>query len=256
MASIHHTAVIDPSAELGDDVEIGPYCVISGPVQVGRGTVLKSHVCLEGDLSLGEACTVFPFASLGGQTQDLKYRGGTPGVEIGDRTTIREYVTVNAATGDGDRTRVGSECLLMAYVHVAHDCRVGDDVIMANCATLAGHVVVEDHAIVGGLCGVHQFVRIGEMSMTGGCSKIIQDIPRFSLVDGNPLEVRGINRVGLQRRTTPAADMDELKKCHRIFYRSELTHSQAILEAERSAFQTDKAKAYVEFMKTSERGVT
>lgn len=256
MNEIHPTAVVDSSVELGTNVKIGPYCVVGAGVCIGDSTTLKSHVNLEGNTCLGPNCSVFPFASIGTQTQDLKFKGGTPGVRIGANTTLREYVTVNAATEDGDLTHVGEGCHIMAYAHVAHDCIVGNEVIMANCATLAGHVVVEDQAIIGGLCGVHQFVRVGKLSMTGGCSKIVQDVPRFSLADGHPLAIRGINKVGLQRRGLDSKAIDEVKQCHRIFYRQELTLSQALEKIETAGLHTEAAREYIDFMKSSERGVT
>ena len=177
MNNIHPTAIVEPGAELGDNLEIGPYCHIGPEVVLGSGSILHSHVVLTGKTSIGEHCEIFPFAVLGGKTQDLKYKGGSPGVKIGHHSTFREYSTVNAATSDGDFTVVGNHCHIMAYVHIAHDCIVGDEVIMANAATLAGHVEIEDQAIVGGLCGIHQFVKVGKMAILGGCSKAVKDVP-------------------------------------------------------------------------------
>ena len=216
MSKIHPTAIVDPAAELGEGVEIGPYCVIGPHVTLGAGTRLMSHVVVDGWTTIGTHCTIFPFASIGQQTQDLKFKGGNSRVEIGDKTTIREYVTVNAATNDGDVTTVGSGCHIMAYAHIAHDCHVGNGVIMGNCATLAGHIMIEDEASISGLCGVHQFVRIGRMSYIGGCSKLTQDLPPFMMADGNPLEVPTINSVGLKRRGVPEVVEGLIKKAHRI----------------------------------------
>ena len=236
-------------------MEIGPYCIVGSRVSLGEGTRLMAHVFVDGWTSLGAGCTVFPFASLGTQTQDLKFKGGAPRVEIGDRTTLREYVTVNAATADGDVTRVGSGCHIMAYAHIAHDCRVGDGVIMANCATLAGHIEVEDQAIIGGLCGVHQFVRIGRMSIIGGCSKVTQDVPPFMMADGHPLAIHGINSVGLKRRGVGEEAQRALKTVHRILYREGLSTRQALERLEAEVEPLPEVRQVVEFVRASARGI-
>ena len=176
-------------------------------------------------------------------------------MEIGDRTTLREYVTVNAATNDGDVTRVGSDCHIMAYVHVAHDCIIGNEVIMANCATLAGHVQIEDQAIIGGLCGIHQFVRVGRLAITGGCSKLTQDLPPFMMADGNPLEVPAINSVGLKRRGIPEAVESLIKKAHRILYREGLSTRQALEKMEKEIELVPEIQHLINFIKSSERGI-
>jgi UDP-N-acetylglucosamine acyltransferase len=256
MAEIHPTAVVDSGAELADDVTIGPYCVVGPQVRIGPGATLKSHVVVEGCTSFGSRCMIYPFASIGARTQDKKFSGGTPRVEIGDDTTIRENVTVNAATHDGDVTRVGSNCLLMAYAHVAHDCVVGDEVIVANCGTLAGHVILEDQSILGGLTGVHQFVRVGRQSIVGGCSKVTQDIPPFMMADGHPIRVRGINRVGLERRGMNRENQRQLKAAYRILYRGKLSTSQAANSIEKELTQIPEIKHLLAFIRASERGIT
>lgn len=256
MGGIHPTAVVDKAAALDTSVEVGPYCVIGPHVKIGPGTRLLSHVVLDGWTSLGERCTVFPFASIGGQTQDLKFTGGNPRLEIGNRTTIREYVTVNAATNDGDVTRVGSDCHIMAYAHIAHDCVIGDGVIMANCATLAGHVTVEDGAGIGGLCGVHQFVRMGRLCYIGGCSKVTQDVPPFMLADGNPLAVSGLNGVGLKRKGVGEDVQGLLKKAFKILYRENLPAARALEKIEKNLEQVPEIRQLVAFVKASERGIT
>lgn len=256
MARIHPTAIVEAGAELADDVEVGPYSVIGAQVKVGAGTRIMAHVVLAGATTIGEGCTIFPFASVGHQTQDLKYKGGTPRVEIGHRTTLREFVTVNAATQDGDVTRVGSDCHIMAYAHIAHDCVVGDGVIMANCATLAGHVVVESRATIGGLTGVHQFVRIGQMSFIGGCSKVVQDIPPFMLADGNPLQIHGLNVVGLKRRGVSDQAQEALKQAFKLLYRENLTTRAALERIEKEIEPLPEVKALVEFVRASTRGIT
>ena len=255
MARIHPTAIVDPGAELGADAEIGPYCVVGPHARIGDGARLMAHVFMDGWITLGAGCTVFPFASLGTQTQDLKFKGGAPRVEIGERTTLREYVTVNAATADGDATRIGARCHIMAYAHIAHDCTVGNDVIMANCATLAGHIAVEDQAIIGGLCGVHQFVRIGRMSIIGGCSKVTQDVPPFMMADGHPLEIRGINSVGLKRRGVGEEAQRQLKTAYRILYREGLSTSQALERLAAEGAGGVEIRELVEFIRHSSRGI-
>ncbi|MBP7831137.1 MAG: acyl-ACP--UDP-N-acetylglucosamine O-acyltransferase [Kiritimatiellae bacterium] len=255
MAKIHPTAIVDPGAEVGADADIGPYCVVGPRVRIGAGARLMAHVFMEGWTTLGPGCTVFPFASLGTQTQDLKYKGGAPRVEIGEKTTLREYVTVNAATSDGDVTRIGARCHIMAYAHIAHDCCVGSDVIMANCATLAGHITVEDQAIIGGLCGVHQFVRIGRMSIIGGCSKVTQDVPPFMMADGHPLEIHGINSVGLKRRGVGEEVQRQMKNAYRILYREGLSTSQALQRLEAEPVRAPEIEELMEFIRHSQRGI-
>lgn len=256
MANIHPTAIVDKSAEIGEDVEIGPYCVIGPQISLGRGSKLISHVNVDGKTSIGEECTIYPFASIGTKTQDLKYKGGEPGVVIGSKTTIREYVTVNAATSDGDYTRVGSGCLIMAYAHVAHDCEVRDEAIMANCATLAGHIVVEEKTIIGGLTAVHQFVRLGRMSIMGGCSKVIKDVPPYMMADGHPLEVKGLNSVGLKRRNVSPEHRKVLKEVYRILYRQNLTTRDAVEKIRSEIERIPEVGHILEFIEGSERGIT
>jgi len=256
MNEIHPTAIVDSAASIGDNVSIGPYSVVGPNVVLGAGTCLHSHVNIDGNTELGEDCTVYPFASIGTKTQDLKFKGGNPGVKIGANTTIREYVTVNAATYDGDFTRVGSGCLLMAYAHVAHDCIVDDEVIMANCATLAGHIHVEEKTIIGGLTAVHQFVRLGRMSIMGGCSKVIKDVPPYMMADGHPLEVKGLNSVGLKRRNVAPEHRKILKEVYRILYRQDLTTRDAVKKIESEIERIPEVVHILEFIDGSERGIT
>jgi UDP-N-acetylglucosamine acyltransferase len=256
VSSIHPGAVVAPGAEIGEGAVIGPYCTVGPHAKIGAGAQLVSHVVVDGWTSVGPGCTVFPFASLGTQTQDLKYKGGAPRVEIGARTTIREYVTVNAATNDGDVTRVGDECHIMAYAHIAHDCVVGNRVIIANAGTLAGHVVLEDQAIVGGLVGIHQFVRVGRLSILGGCSKVTQDVPPFMMADGHPLGVHGINSVGLKRAGVDDHAQAVLKKAYRILYRKSLPTAKALEEIERQLDPLPEVAHLVAFVRASERGIT
>jgi len=256
MPEIHPTAIVAPGAELGEDVYVGPYCVVGPGIKLGARTRLTAHVFMDGSTAVGEGCLFYPFSSIGTRTQDLKYKGGEPRLEIGNRTTVRESVTLNAATADGDVTVVGSDCLLMAYAHVAHDCRLGNHVILANCATLAGHVRIEDQAIVGGLSGVHQFVHIGRLSIVGGCSKVTQDVPPYMLAEGHPLVVRGVNTVGVKRKGVSEPVQKGLKQAYRMLYRNGLSTSQAIAKIEEELPASPEIEHLLTFVKTSERGIT
>lgn len=255
MADVHPTATVSGGAELGDGVCIGPYCVVGPHVRVGQGSRLHAHVVLDGHLTLGERCTVFPFASLGTQTQDLKFKGGATRVEIGDETTIREYVTVNSGTEEGEITRVGRRCHVMAYAHVAHACRVGDEVIMANAATLAGHIEVGDGAVLGGLSAFHQFVRVGRLCMVGGMTRVTQDCPPFLLIAGNPAEVPSVNAVGLRRRGFSPAALAALKRAHRLLYREGLSTRQAIERIRAELAAHPESVELADFAAASERGI-
>lgn len=255
MPEIHPTAIVSPDAKLGEQVVIGPFCCVGPQVALGAGTRLISHVVVDGYTRVGSGCTIFPFASIGLQTQDLKYKGGRPGVMIGDSTTIRESVTVNAATEDGHFTNVGSHCHIMAYAHIAHDCIVGDHVILANVGTLAGHVTVEDRVILGGLSAVHQFTRLGRNCIIGGCAKVVQDVPPFMMADGNPLRVPGLNSVGLSRAGISEESQKALKLAHRLLYRSELGTRDALARIENEVPQTPEVQHLLQFVRSSERGI-
>ena len=200
--SIHPTSIIAEGAQIPASCTIGPYCTIGPNVILGENCNLVSHVVLDGHLTMGCNNRIFSFACIGIAPQDLKYAGEPTRLEIGDNNSIREYVTISRGTaGGGGVTRLGNDCLIMAYTHIGHDSQIGNSCILANSATLAGHVIVEDYAVVGALCPVHQFCRIGRLALTGGCSKIVQDVPPFMIADGNPAEIRGINLVGLERRS-------------------------------------------------------
>jgi UDP-N-acetylglucosamine acyltransferase len=221
-ANIHPTAVVDPKASLGDGVEIGPYCCVGAAVTLGDGVVLRSHVVVDGNTSLGARCQVFPFASIGLQPQDLKFRGEKSRLEIGPDTVIRESVTINPGTeGGGMVTRVGDHCLLMVGAHVAHDCLVGRHVIMANNATLAGHVVVGDYAIIGGLSAVHQFVRIGPHAMIGGMTGVDHDVIPYGSVLGERGRLAGLNVIGLKRRGFTRDQLHNLRTAYRMLFEEE-----------------------------------
>lgn len=255
MTKIHPSAIVHEGAQLGVDVEVGPYTVIGPDVKIGDRSTIMSQVFLDGHTTLGPECVVFPFASIGSKTQDLKYKGGITYVEIGSRTTLREYVTVNSGTADGEATKVGSDTLIMAYCHVAHGCKVGDRVIMANQASLAGDVLVEDDAILGGMTGVHQFCRIGGYAMVGGMVKVTQDVPPFMLVDGMPAAVFGINSVKLQRLNVAAETQSLLKKAYKILYRDGLSTRQALEKMKAEMAMVPELERLIKFIETSQRGI-
>lgn len=253
---IHSTAVIRPGAQLGVDCEVGPYCVLGAQVALGDRCVLHSHVVIDGHTTLGEGNEVFPFASLGLKTQDLKWKGGVTRTQIGDRNTFREYVTVHSATHDGGVTTVGSGNHFLACCHVAHDCRLGDHIVMSNVATLGGHVTVEDHAVIGGLAAVHQFCRIGRMAMVGGCAKVVQDVPPFMIADGNPVQTRTINKVGLERNGVAEEAQAALRQAYRVLFREGLTIPNALARIEQELPLSPEVRHLVQFIRASARGIS
>ncbi|HWL51436.1 MAG TPA: acyl-ACP--UDP-N-acetylglucosamine O-acyltransferase [Chthoniobacteraceae bacterium] len=253
---IHPTAIIDPAAEIGSDCEIGPYCIIGPGVVLGDGCRLQHHVTLCGPSRIGRNNRFFAYGSIGQQTQDLKYKTEPTYLEIGDDNTFREFVTVHRATSPGDATKIGHRGNFLAYAHIAHDCIVGDDVIFSNNGTLAGHVIVEDHAIVGGLTAIHQFCRIGRFAMLGGCTKIIQDVPPFTIADGNPAEIRGINKVGLERNGFEAGEIRALRDAYKILYRKNLHLKEAIAQIRSAVEVTPAIGQLLAFCETSPRGIT
>ncbi|MBM3844948.1 MAG: acyl-ACP--UDP-N-acetylglucosamine O-acyltransferase [Verrucomicrobia bacterium] len=253
---IHPTAVIHPKAGIGEGCEIGPYCIIGEHVQLGARARLHSHVVLDGHTTLGADNEIFPFACIGLKTQDLKWKGGITRTEIGSNNTFREYVTIHSATSDGEVTRVGSYNHILAYCHLAHNVTLGSHVIMSNVATLAGHVTVEDRAVVGGLAAVHQFCRIGTMSIIGGCSKVVQDVPPFMMADGNPAETRTINKVGLERNGVSAEAQAALKAAYKILFREGLTIPNALARIDAELPMLPEMRRLVDFVRSSERGIS
>jgi UDP-N-acetylglucosamine acyltransferase len=229
MAQIHPTAIIAPGARLADDVVIGPYCVIGEQVSLAAGVTLKSHVVIDGRTTIGERTRIFPFASIGFETQDLKYKGEPSSLEIGHDNTIREHVTINPGTeGGGMVTRVGNHCLLMVGAHVAHDCQIGDHVILVNNGTLGGHVVMEDYAILGGLSAVHQFCRIGRHAMIGGMSGVERDVIPYGLAMGDRARLTGLNIIGMQRRGFSRDDIQGLRSAYGCLFGDEGTLSERV----------------------------
>lgn len=252
---IHPTAVVDPDARLADSAEVGPFAIIGPGVEIGERVRIGSHVLVERDTRIADDCLIHHGAVVGSAPQDLKYRGEPSRLEIGPRTTVREYCTLNRGTGDGGLTRVGADCLLMAYVHVAHDCRVGDHAILANTVQLGGHVSVGEYVTIGGVSGVHQFVRIGEHAFVGACSKPTQDVPPFFLVDGHPCTARGINVVGLKRRGFEAETIRLLRRAYRTLYKSGLNLGDAVGEIAGWAETTPEVERLLAFVRASERGI-
>lgn len=256
MARIHPTAVVHPKASVGSNCDIGPFCVVAEHVVIGDDCRLHSHVVIEGHTTIGKGNEVFPFACIGLKTQDLKWNGGTTFTRIGDSNTFREHVTIHSATSEGDSTVVGSNNHILACSHIAHDVKLGSHVIMSNVATLAGHVIVEDHAVIGGLAAVHQFCRIGRMSIIGGCSKVVQDVPPYMLADGNPAQTRALNKVGLERNGIGEKSQAALKKAHKILFRDGLTISNALKRIEEELPALPEIQHLVAFARASERGLS
>jgi len=252
---IHPTAIIHKDAEIGSDVAIGPYSIVGPNVAIGRGCSIGAHVVIDGHTTIGENCRFFPGAVIGTQSQDLKYKGGPCRLIIGDNNTVREYATINISSSEENPTRIGNNNLLMAYTHVAHECEVQNEVVMANNATLAGHVKVEDKVILGGLTAVHQFVRIGTMAIVGGCSKVIQDIMPYSMVDGHPTKWHGVNFIGLKRNKVPPEARANIKKSFKIICRSDLNTSQALERIRVELNSCSEINHLIEFIESSSRGV-
>ncbi len=256
MSEIHKTAVISSKAEIGKDVVIGPYCIIGDNVKIGKGTKLVSNVHIEGITEIGENCTIFPFTTIGFPPQDLKYKGEQTGVKIGNNNIIREYVTIHRASVSGDGwTTIGSNNFIMAYVHIAHDCKIGNSVIMANLATLAGHVIVEDFVFIGGLVAVHQFTRIGAYAMVGGFSGVGQDIPPFTMASGPRAKLYGLNSVGLKRRGFNDETINILKKAYKILFRDKLSLKEAISKVKKDLPQIEEIRHLIDFIEENKRGI-
>ncbi|HEY8368323.1 MAG TPA: acyl-ACP--UDP-N-acetylglucosamine O-acyltransferase [Thermodesulfobacteriota bacterium] len=256
MSAIHPTAVIDGRAEIGRDVEIGPYAIVGPDVIIGDGTVLMPHAVVERWTRIGRRCRIHPFAVLGGAPQDLKYRGEETWLEVGDETVVREAATLNRGTAGGiGKTVVGRRCLLMAYSHVAHDCVLGDNVILANAATLAGHVTVEDYVILGGLAAVQQFARLGAHSFIGGTSGVNQDVAPYMLVSGVPASNRGLNLVGLKRRGFSEETIRALKRAYQTIFRSGTTLAKALEQVRAELGDVPEVVRLVEFIEGSKIGV-
>jgi UDP-N-acetylglucosamine acyltransferase len=254
---IHPTAIVDPGAELDSGVKIGPYSIIGKHVFIGSGTTVGPHVVIDPYTIIGMNCRIFQFASIGAEPQALKFEGGETWVKIGHGTVIREFVTIHRGTAfGGGVTEVGEECFIMAYVHIAHDCKVGRKVVMANNATLAGHITVGDYATVGGLSAVHQFVRIGDYAFIGGKSAVVKDVPPYLIAAGDRATLHGLNSVGLKRYGMSPEVLSALKKTYRIVFRIGITLNEAIERVNAEVEQLPEIVNFIQFLKTSERGIT
>jgi len=253
---IHPLATVDPAAQIGEDCKVGPYCTLGPHVQLGDGTLLQSHVVVDGRTRIGRGCTVFPFASIGVQSQDLKFRPGSiTYTEVGDNTVIREHVTIHSGTEDGSSTLVGSHCALLALSHVGHNCRVGNHVILSHGSTLGGHVVVEDHCNLGGLSAVHQFVRVGRNAMVAGMARVVQDVLPFTIAEGSPGVMRSVNRIGMARAGIADDDIQIVHKAFRIIFKKGLRLDEAT-ERLRAEFPGHElVQRMIDFIALSERGL-
>lgn len=254
---IHKTAIIDAKAELDAGVEIGPYCIIGPQVKIAKNTRLAPHVVIDGWTKIGEGCRIFQFASLGAIPQDLKYKGEESWVILGNNNTIREFVTIHRGTAQsGGKTIIGDNNFLMAYSHVAHDCKIGNQVILANAATLAGHIEIEDYAIVGGLVGIHQFLKLGRHCIIGGGSGVNQDIPPYMMANGQRAKLYGVNNIGLKRHNFSPEAVSNLKKAYHIIFRSGLTIKKALDQVQTEIKNSPEVDHLISFIKSSEKGIT
>lgn len=254
---IHETAIIDPKADIDDDVDIGPFSVIGRDVSIGKNTIVGPHVVIEPHVTIDSNCRIFQYAAIGAAPQSLKFEGETTYLKIGKGSIVREFVTIHRGTGfGGGVTEIGEECFLMAYSHIAHDCRIGRKVVLANAATLGGHITIGDYATVGGLVAIHQFVRIGEHAFVGGKSAVVKDIPPFVIAAGDRAKLHGLNRVGLARQGFSQKTLSLLKKTYRIVFRIGLTQNEAIERVAAEVEQIPEVIQFIRFIKSSQRGIT
>ncbi len=254
---IHETAIINSGAEIDSNVDIGAYSIIGENVFIGSGTIIGPHVVIDPFVTIGQNCRIFQYAAIGAPPQSLKFEGEKTYVKIGNGTIIREFVTIHRGTGfGGGITEVGEENFLMAYTHIAHDCRVGRKVVMANNATLAGHITIGDHATIGGLVAVHQFVKIGDYAFVGGKSAVVKDVPPYVIAAGDRAELHGLNSVGLKRHGFSPTTLSLLKKTYRIIFRIGLTLNEAIERVRAEVEQVPEVVKFIDFIRSSQRGVT
>ncbi|MFH1479508.1 MAG: acyl-ACP--UDP-N-acetylglucosamine O-acyltransferase [Candidatus Omnitrophota bacterium] len=253
--NIHSAAVIDAKARLADQIEVGPYAIIGPNVEIEKNVKIGPHVVIDGYTTIGEGTHVFAGACIGSIPQDLKYKGVKSFLRIGKNNTIREYATFNPGTDEGSVTQIGDGNLFMAYSHVAHDCKVGSNCIIANSGTLAGHVTLEDRVVIGGLTAIHQFVTIGRLSIVGGCSKVVQDVPPFSTCDGHPVRIYGLNSIGLSRAGISKESQTALKKAFRILFRSKLSFKNGLDKVREEIKGVKEVDYLTDFIKKSTRGV-
>jgi UDP-N-acetylglucosamine acyltransferase len=254
---IHPSAIVDPKAVLGEDVLIEAFAIVGPMAKIGDNSVLRHHCTVDGDVELGANNEIYPYAMIGGLTHDLKYEGGVPKLKIGSNNVFREYVTAHVATNENDSTLIGSDNVFLAYSHVAHDCVVGNNLVMSSHSALGGHVEVHDHVNVGWGAGVHQFCKIGRHAMVSACSKLVQDVPPFMLADGSPAEVRSINKVGMERHGFPPESIEEVRKIFKTLYKSNLNRSQAIekLKEVGDLEENPLVREFSDFVANSDRGL-
>ncbi|MGO9013350.1 MAG: acyl-ACP--UDP-N-acetylglucosamine O-acyltransferase [Dissulfurispiraceae bacterium] len=253
---IHKTAIVSPKAEIADNVSIGPFCLIGEGVTIKKGSKLISNVIIEGNTEIGEHCTIYPFATIGLPPQDLKYKNEKTGVKIGKQNIIREYASIHrASVGGNGMTEIGDSNFIMAYVHIAHDCKIGSSIALVNAATLAGHVVVEDFATIGGIVAIHQFTRIGAYSMVGGFSGIGQDIPPYTMASGSRAKLYGLNVIGLKRHGFSDETINNLKKAYKILFREKRTLKDALKRIKAELSGIKEVERLVEFVEKNKRGI-
>jgi UDP-N-acetylglucosamine acyltransferase len=254
---IHPTAIVSPEAIVADNVEIGAYSVIAEHVSIGAGSVIGPHVVIDPFVAIGPNCRIFQYAAIGGVPQSVKFKGEKTDVRIGANTIVREFVTIHRGTGfGGGITEIGDNCFLMAYTHIAHDCRIGQNVVLSNNATLAGHITIGHHATVGGLVAIHQFVRVGDYAFIGGKAAVVKDIPPFVIASGDRAKLHGLNRVGLKRHGFTKDTLTQLKKTYRILFRYGITLNEALERVAAQVEQIPEVVQFTDFIKASQRGIT
>lgn len=257
MPNIHPSALVEPTAILDESVVVGPFAYIGPHARIGAGSVVQHHATVDGNTIMGEQNTVFPYAFIGGQTQDLKYKGGLPGLRIGDRNVFREYCTVHTATAEGDETVIGNDCYFLAYSHVAHECHLGNHVLLGHNSTFGGHIVAEDYAVVGGHTALHPFVRLGRNCYVGGMTKVTQDIPPYMIAEGSPAEIKLINKVGMQRTGHTPEQINLAMRLFKLLYKDGYNRTQALEQLQAGLLGQDPMIAYlIAFIQDSKRGLT
>lgn len=254
-SNIHSTAIVEPGAKLGKNITIEAYAIIKSTVTLHDNVVVKSHAYIDGNTTIGSGTHIYPFASIGTKTQDLKFKGEKTYVEIGKNCEIREFVTINSSSGENTFVKVGDKCLIMAYCHIAHNCEIGNNVVMSNNATLAGHVIVEDNAIIGGLTPIHQFVRVGAYAMVGGMSRVTHDIPPYTIGAGVPFKFGGLNMIGLKRHGFSIETRTELSKAFKFTFRSKLFIDEALLKIEQEVKSLPEVRHWINFCRSTKRGL-
>ena len=253
---IHPTAIVEEGAILASDVEIGAYAYVGKMARIGQGTIVQHHATVDGNTEMGRDNNVYPYTFVGAKTQDLKYKGGEPGLRIGDRNTFREFCSVHSATDVGNFTVIGNDNHFLAYTHIAHDCVIGNGIVTSNYCGIAGHVAIGDHVVMGGFAGVHQFCRVGDYVMIGAMSKVVQDVAPYVIVEGNPAETRTLNKVGLERNGFVPDAVAEIRLAYKILFKSELTREQAIEKLREIASpQKPHIEKMLRFVEASQRGV-